>query len=263
MQRLDVLLLNGLFQDESNVRLARCRANRLSVVAVVLLTPHEGLHILRAYDLHLMPKRFELARPVECSRAGFNDNGAAFDLRRHRDKLIAHHSALQDNAAIAVDAVELEHVLRDVDAEGLDSHSSSAYSCRLSVRGAEGRAVHPISWYDLYHTGGPEALGDRSPRPDRVWNRIPDVVREQIIKLALDEPTLSPRELAVRFTDTENYLVSEASVYRLPKAHDLIASPAFIVMKAADACQTILIERERIKRQTIVNRRLMHRRQAA
>jgi hypothetical protein len=60
------------------------------------------------------------------------------------------------------------------------------------------------------------------------------VVREQIIKLALDEPTLSPRELAVRFTDTENYFVSEASVYRLLKAHDLIASPAFIVMMAAD-----------------------------
>ncbi len=30
------------------------------------------------------------------------------------------------------------------------------------------------------------------------------------------------------------YFVSEASVYRLLKAHDLIASPAFIVMKAAD-----------------------------
>ena len=71
-------------------------------------------------------------------------------------------------------------------------------------------------------------------RPDRVWNRIPDMVREQIIKLALDEPALSPRELAVRFTETENYFVSEASVYRLLKAHDLIASPAFIVMKAAD-----------------------------
>ena len=45
---------------------------------------------------------------------------------------------------------------------------------------------------------------------------------------------LSPRELAVRFTDTESYFVSEASVYRLLKAHDLIASPAFIVIKAAD-----------------------------
>jgi ribosomal protein L11 methylase PrmA len=52
--------------------------------------------------------------------------------------------------------------------------------------------------------------------------------------LALDEPELSPRELAVRFTDAERYFVSEASVYRLPKAHDLITSPAFITMKAAD-----------------------------
>jgi putative transposase len=53
-------------------------------------------------------------------------------------------------------------------------------------------------------------------------------------ELALDEPALSPRELALCFTDTENYFVSEASVYRLLKAHDLISSPAFIVMKAAD-----------------------------
>jgi putative transposase len=87
-------------------------------------------------------------------------------------------------------------------------------------------------WF--YQSGGPEALDDRSPRPDRVWNRIPDDIRERIVRLALDEPALSPRELAVRFTDTEKYFVSEASVYRLLKAHDLIASPAFIVMKAAD-----------------------------
>jgi putative transposase len=52
--------------------------------------------------------------------------------------------------------------------------------------------------------------------------------------LALDEPELSPRELAVRFTDTRRYFVSEASVYRLLKAHDLITSPAFAVISAAD-----------------------------
>jgi putative transposase len=90
-------------------------------------------------------------------------------------------------------------------------------------------------WYDRHSRGGPEALNDRSPRPDRVWNRIPDGVRQRIIQLALDEPALSPRELAVRFTDSQSYFVSEASVYRLLKAHDLIASPAFIVIKAADA----------------------------
>ncbi len=89
-------------------------------------------------------------------------------------------------------------------------------------------------WYDLYRSGGPEALEDRAPRPSRVWNRIPDAVRDRILQLALDQPELSARELAVRFTDTEGYFVSEASVYRLLKAHNLITSPAFIVMKAAD-----------------------------
>jgi len=89
-------------------------------------------------------------------------------------------------------------------------------------------------WYVLYQTGGPGALEDRSPKPGRVWNRIPDDVRGRIVQLALDEPELSPRELAVQFTDTESYFVSEASVYRLLKAHDLITSPAFIVIKAAD-----------------------------
>jgi putative transposase len=89
-------------------------------------------------------------------------------------------------------------------------------------------------WYDLYQTGGLEALEDRPSRPDRVWNRIPDDVRDQIVQLALDEPELSPRELATRFTDTKCYFVSEASVYRLLKAHDLIASPAYIVIKAGD-----------------------------
>ena len=94
-------------------------------------------------------------------------------------------------------------------------------------------------WYDRYSRGGPEALNDRSPRSDRVWNRIPDGVSENLIQLALDEPALSPRELAIRFTNTESYFVSEASVYRLLKARDLITSPAFIVIKAADAFKCI------------------------
>ena len=41
------------------------------------------------------------------------------------------------------------------------------------------------------------------------------IVREQIVQMALSEPDLSPRELAVRFTDPEKYFVSETSVYRL------------------------------------------------
>lgn len=102
-------------------------------------------------------------------------------------------------------------------------------------------------WYDRFVEHGPEGLEDRSSSPSRVWNRIPEAVRDQIVALALDEPELSPRELAVKFTDTEKYprhghsdqwrshgSISEASVYRLLKSHDLITSPAYVVIKAAD-----------------------------
>ena len=88
-------------------------------------------------------------------------------------------------------------------------------------------------WYDRYRQRGGAGLKDQSPKPKHVWNRIPDAVRTKIVKLALTETELSPRELAVTFTDTKKYFISEASVYRVLKAHDLITSPAFIVIKAA------------------------------
>jgi hypothetical protein len=90
------------------------------------------------------------------------------------------------------------------------------------------------AWLDRYHAGGLDALEDHRPEPKRVWNRIPDDVREKIVSLALEEPDLSPREVAVAFTDRARSFVSEASVYRLLKARGLVTSPAFIVMKAAD-----------------------------
>ena len=80
-----------------------------------------------------------------------------------------------------------------------------------------GQARHPgndafYRWYDRYRAVGETGLEDRTSGPGRVWNRIPDNVRRQIVELALDEPELSPRELAVTFTDTRGYFVSEASV---------------------------------------------------
>jgi len=83
-------------------------------------------------------------------------------------------------------------------------------------------------WYDRYQTEGPQALEDRSPKPARVWNRVPDEVRKQVVQLALDEPELSPRELAARFTDTEGYFISvasgtEVSLYR-PRRRNMVAA---------------------------------------
>ena len=89
-------------------------------------------------------------------------------------------------------------------------------------------------WYRRYVEGGFEALEDQPPQPAKIWNKVPDGTANAIVELALAEPALSPRELAVKFTDAARYFVSESTVYRLLKAQDLVASPAFIVMQAAD-----------------------------
>jgi len=57
------------------------------------------------------------------------------------------------------------------------------------------------------------------------------------VRRTLERPELSARELAVLFTEQQHYFVSESSVYRLLKSHDLITSPAFVLLKAADTFQ--------------------------
>ncbi len=86
-------------------------------------------------------------------------------------------------------------------------------------------------WCAHHEAFGEAGLEDRRPHPGRVWNRIPDEIRQDVVGLALDEPELSPRELAFHFTDTKKHFVSEASVYRILKEQDLIPSPAFHVIK--------------------------------
>ena len=55
-------------------------------------------------------------------------------------------------------------------------------------------------WYDRYLSLGATGLEDRPSHPGRVWNWIPDKVRRRIVGLALEQPELSPRELAVRLS---------------------------------------------------------------
>ena len=59
-------------------------------------------------------------------------------------------------------------------------------------------------------------------------------MKEQVAEVALDKPEPSPRELAWHITDAYGYYISESSVYRILKTFDLITSPAYIVVSAAD-----------------------------
>lgn len=90
-------------------------------------------------------------------------------------------------------------------------------------------------WYARWSDGGIDALADRYPRPKPVWNRIPNQVREDVVDFALEHEDLTPRELAVKYTDEKRYFVSATSVYRILSAEDLITAPAHVVIRAADA----------------------------
>jgi transposase InsO family protein len=92
-------------------------------------------------------------------------------------------------------------------------------------------------WYRAYERDGLDGLKNHSRSSRKHWNRIPDSVRELVVDVALQQPELTPRELAWHLTDTHEYFISESSVYRILKAHDLVTSPQFVVMSAADAFQ--------------------------
>ena len=89
-------------------------------------------------------------------------------------------------------------------------------------------------WYLRYQESGPDGLSGRKAGPCQFWNRIPQAVREQVVKTALEQPEKSPRELAWHLTDTEEYFISESSVYRILKSYDLVTSPVFQMITAGD-----------------------------
>lgn len=93
-------------------------------------------------------------------------------------------------------------------------------------------------WYSDYLVDGYAGLQDRSTQPRQFWNKIPDHERERVKNISLDLLEKSPRELAYHITDTQGYFISESSDYRILKSYDLITSPAYIILKAADSFHT-------------------------
>lgn len=87
-------------------------------------------------------------------------------------------------------------------------------------------------WYAQFQEDGEAGLAPKPAAERQFWNCIPDSVQHQIVQLALKHPEKSPRELAWLFTDQEGYFVSESSVFRLLRGYDLIANPAFEVVRA-------------------------------
>ena len=113
--------------------------------------------------------------------------------------------------------------------DGLRGEDSIAELCR---REGISQGIY-YKWSKDFMEAGKRRLAGDTIRA-ATTDEVKDLRREA---RDLKETELSPRERAVTFTDQESYFVSETSVYRVLKAHDLITSPAFIVIKAASEFQ--------------------------
>jgi len=89
-------------------------------------------------------------------------------------------------------------------------------------------------WYRLYHDHGIDGLQPRKINNRQRWNSIPQSEKNLVIEIALEYPSLSPRELSCKLSDAKGLFISESSVYRILKAKGLITSPAHILLAAAD-----------------------------
>ncbi len=89
-------------------------------------------------------------------------------------------------------------------------------------------------WYKRYQEAGYEGLAPKHRTLLQFWNAIPEWEKQRVVEIARDYPEKSCREVAFHITDKEGYFISESSVYRILKAHDLVTSPVYTVISAKD-----------------------------
>ena len=109
----------------------------------------------------------------------------------------------------------------------------------LSMRRTLGQLGIPRStfycWYDRYRARQDEGLEDRPPAPRRVWNKILLRLLKPCSSSLSKNRNYRRGSWPSRSSTSSSTSSRKPSVYRLLKAHDLITSPAFILMKAADS----------------------------
>ena len=82
------------------------------------------------------------------------------------------------------------------------------------------------TYYDWLRRGEAAAPPASEPRP--AWNRLRPEEEQAVLAVARASPELSPRQLALRITDTGAFSVSESTCYRLLKRHGLVKAAGVV-----------------------------------
>jgi putative transposase len=90
----------------------------------------------------------------------------------------------------------------------------------------------PSTYYAWRQREAVGRLEDKTPPPGVAWNRLPEAQIAQILDYADRYTDWSSRELACKITDEAGFSVSESTVYRVLKRHDLIPPAPVVSVKA-------------------------------
>lgn len=101
----------------------------------------------------------------------------------------------------------------------------SPLSVRQTLRELEIAPSTYYRWKRRCGESGMVGLEDHPSAARRVWNRLGDEERDGIVEYALEHPSLSPREVAIRLIDQEGRFVSESTVYRTLREAGLVKPP--------------------------------------
>jgi transposase InsO family protein len=77
-------------------------------------------------------------------------------------------------------------------------------------------------WRSKFRSDGRQGLEDASSQPMAQWNQLLEIEQARVLKIAAEFPEWSCREISFNVTDSEEFTVSESSVYRLLKSRGLI-----------------------------------------
>lgn len=107
----------------------------------------------------------------------------------------------------------------------------------FSIKNALERLDIPAStfyhWKANYKKSGVKGLRDKKSGPKVQWNSLLDNEVGKILEVARDRPELTSREISFKITDSEEFSVSESSVYRILKEEGLIREHPVISFPAA------------------------------
>ena len=116
------LLLGRLDRYEPHGWTPHRLADRLGVGGIVLVALDVGLHILRRHQTNLMPELRQLARPIMRRGASLHADQARRQSFEERYHLAAAKLLSDDDLLGRVDAVNLKHVLGDIQTDRGDLH---------------------------------------------------------------------------------------------------------------------------------------------